>query len=188
MNDRVQYPLVVRPAVEDDISAIARIYAHHVRHGTGSFEVDPPDEAEMRKRFAAICASGHPWLCAQRESAVLGYAYAGPYRPRYAYRFTVEDSVYVAPNALGLGVGRELLRQLIEACAARGYRQMIAVIGDSANIASIALHQRAGFAPAGRLADVGNKFNRWLDIVLMQLALGEGARSPPTQSAGEETR
>jgi phosphinothricin acetyltransferase len=169
----------IRSATADDADAVAAIYGEHVARGTASFELAPPDAGEMRRRMSALLADGYPWLCATVGDAVVGYAYAGPYRPRPAYRYTVEDSVYLASSAQRRGIGRALLDRLIEACTARGDRQMVAVIGDSANAPSIALHARAGFVESGRLRDVGYKFERWLDIVLMQRALGEGAASAP---------
>ena len=167
----------IRPAEPCDIAAMTRIYAHAVRHGTASFEIDPPDESEMRRRFEALVGGGYPSLVAAQGVAgsageVLGYAYAGPYRARPAYRFTVEDSIYVAPQTQRHGIGRALLRQLITECEARGFRQMIAVIGDSAQTASIALHAGLGFRLVGTLEAVGFKFDRWLDSVLMQRGLG----------------
>ena len=171
--------VVLRAAVHADADAIAAIYGHHVATGTGSFEVEPPGVARMAERMAAIRAEGRPWLVAAKAGVVVGYAYAGIYRPRLAYRYAAEDSVYVAPEAIGQGLGRALLAALIDACTTRGDRQMIAVIGDSANAASIGLHAAFGFTPVGRLAAVGRKFDRWLDVVLMQRALGEGADTAP---------
>ena len=170
-----------RDAVPDDAAAIAAIYGEHVAQGTASFELQPPDAEEMRRRMAALLEDGYPWLVAAVEGDPIGFAYAGPYRPRRAYRYTVEDSVYLRAAAQRQGIGGALLSRLIERCVARGDRQMIAVIGDSANTGSIALHARAGFVEAGRLACVGRKFDRWLDIVLMQRALGDGAASAPLQ-------
>jgi len=172
--------VALRDATLKDAAAIAAIYGEHVLHGTASFELTAPDEGEMRRRMAAILADGYPWIVAYDAlEVVVGFAYAGPYRPRPAYRYTVEDSVYLAPHAQRRGVGSALLGALIERCGARGHRQMVAVIGDAANAGSIALHARAGFADAGRLAHVGWKFDRWLDVVLMQRALEEGDRSAP---------
>jgi phosphinothricin acetyltransferase len=168
----------IRAAARDDLPSITAIYAEEVRHGTATFELEPPDLAEMARRHAALSASGHPYIVAEAEGMVLGYAYAGPYRPRPAYRFAVEDSIYLAPSARGKGVGRALLGALIAASEARGYRQMIAVIGDSANTASIALHAGAGFALTGTFREIGWKFGRWLDTVLMQRALGPGSGMP----------
>jgi phosphinothricin acetyltransferase len=171
--------MLLRPATPADIAAITRIYAHAVRHGTASFELEPPDEAEMARRQGALLAGSFPYLVAEADGLVVGYAYAGPYRARPAYRFTVEDSIYLAPDAQGRGIGRALLHRLIDESVTRGYRQMIAVIGDSAQTASIALHQAAGFRLVGRFESVGFKFDRWLDSVLMQKALGNGATIAP---------
>ena len=171
--------VALRAATPEDASPIAAIYAEHVLRGTASFELAPPGAEEMRARMKTLMDAGYPWIVACEAHAVVGYAYAGPYRPRPAYRYTVEDSVYLAPAAQRRGIGSALLAQLIALCTARGDRQMIAVIGDAANTPSIVLHARAGFVEAGRLADVGRKFDRWLDIVLMQRPLGQGARSAP---------
>jgi phosphinothricin acetyltransferase len=168
-------PFRVRPATADDIASITAIYAHAVRHGTASFELEPPDETEMRRRQRALIDQGFPYLVAERDGAIGGYAYAGPYRTRPAYRWTVEDSVYIAPERLRQGIGRVLLDALIGESEARGFRQMIAVIGDSAQHGSIALHAAAGFEHVGVLQAVGCKFGRWLDSVLMQRALGVGS-------------
>jgi phosphinothricin acetyltransferase len=169
----------IRPVRPADIAAITRIYAHAVRHGTASFELDAPDTKEMARRLEALIAGGFPYLVAEAENDILGYAYAGPYRARPAYRFTVEDSVYIAPDAQRQGLGRLLLDRLIIESEARGYRQMIAVIGDSAQHASIALHATLGFRMIGTFEAVGWKFDRWLDTVLMQRPLGQGAASEP---------
>jgi L-amino acid N-acyltransferase YncA len=171
--------LVIRPAAAADIGAIARIYAHAVRFGTASFELEPPDEAEMARRQRALLEAGYPFLVAQAEGGVLAYAYAGPYRARPAYRWSVENSVYVAPEAQRRGIGRALIDALIAEAERRGFRQMIAVIGDSASAASIAVHRAAGFRPIGTLEAVGFKHGRWLDTVLMQRALGPGASADP---------
>ena len=171
--------IAIRPATPADIPAITRIYAHAVRHGTASFELEPPDEAEMTRRQRALAEGGYPYLVAEAEGAVAGYAYAGPYRARPAYRFSVENSVYVAAQAHRRGVGRALLDRLIAECEARGYRLMIAVIGDSAQTPSIELHRAAGFKLVGAFEGVGYKFDRWLDTVLMQRPLGKGASAPP---------
>ncbi|MBI1354341.1 MAG: GNAT family N-acetyltransferase [Acidobacteria bacterium] len=163
---------LVRESAEADIAAIARIYGHHVLHGSATFELEPPDEAEMARRRAAILEAGLPYLVAEIDGRVVGYAYAGAYRPRPAYRFTVEDSVYVDPACIGKGCGKALLGALIERCEQGPWRQMIAVIGDSGNAASIGLHERFGFRHAGTLLKVGYKFERWVDTVLMQRELG----------------
>jgi phosphinothricin acetyltransferase len=171
----------IRPAAPADISAIAAIYAHAVLHGTASWELEPPGEAEMLRRLEAVLAGGYPYLVAESEGALLGYAYAGAYRPRPAYRSTVENSIYIAPDAQGLGVGQALLAALMQDCAARGFRQMIAVIGDGtgASLGSRRLHERAGFRLIGVAEKVGYKHGRWLDQMLMQKELGEADRTPP---------
>src|SRR5882724_10862249 len=169
----------VRPATSADIPAITRIYAHAVRHGTASFELDPPDETEMIRRQRTLLDGGYPYLVAEIDGAVAGYAYAGPYRARPAYRFSVENSIYIAPDMHRRGIGRVLLDQLIVECETRGYRLMIAVIGDSAQTPSIELHRAAGFKLVGALEGVGYKFDRWLDTVLMQRPLGKGSSAPP---------
>jgi len=171
--------VTIRPAGPADIPTITRIYAHAVRNGTATFELEPPDEAEMRQRMTALLDGNFPYLAADSGGAVAGYAYAALYRTRPAYRFTVEDSIYVDPNVQRRGVGRVLLTRLIEECEKRGFRQMIAVIGDSAQTASIELHRAAGFRHAGNLQNVGFKFGRWLDTVLMQRDLGPGATTTP---------
>jgi phosphinothricin acetyltransferase len=163
--------LIIRPATPADAKSTADIYGHAVRFGTASFELDPPDEAEMARRQRAIAQAGYPYLVAQAEGRVSGYAYAGPYHSRPAYRYTVENSVYVAPDAQRRGIGRALLDSLIAEAGKSGFRQMIAIIGDSAQIASIALHRAAGFRHIGTLEAVGYKHDRWLDAVLMQRAL-----------------
>jgi phosphinothricin acetyltransferase len=171
--------LAIRPATEADLPAITGIYDHAVRTGTATFELIPPDLAEMTRRFGALRDGGFPYLAAELDGAVVGYAYAGPYRPRPAYRFTVENSIYLAPAAHRRGIGIQLLQRLIAECEARGYRQMIAVIGDSANAGSIGVHTRAGFQMIGTHPSVGLKFGRWLDTVMMQLALGAGDTTIP---------
>jgi L-amino acid N-acyltransferase YncA len=171
----VMTDLLVRPSRASDIEAIAAIYAHHVREGTGSFELEAPDAAEMARRRDAVVAGDWPWLAAEDHAGhVLGYAYASPFRPRRAYRFCLEDSVYVANEAQGRGIGRLLLAELLARCAALGARQMLAVIGDADNAGSIALHRALGFERTGVLKAAGWKFGRWLDVVLMQRALGLG--------------
>ena len=171
--------VTIRPAKTADIPAITRIYAHAVEHGTASFELTPPDAAEMARRMQAVLDGKFPYLVAEVDGAVAGYAYASLYRARPAYRFTIEDSVYVAPDFHRRGVGKALLIKLIEACTALGYRQMIAVIGDSDQAASIGVHRACGFEDAGNLRNIGWKFGRWLDTPLMQLALGAGATTAP---------
>lgn len=171
--------IVVRDATADDVPAIQAIYAHHVLNGLASFEEIPPDAAEMNRRREDVRARGLPYLVAARGSVVRGFAYAGPFRPRSAYRFTVEDSVYVAPDAVGQGFGRAALAEVIRRCIALGLRQMVAVIGDTGNSASIRLHESLGFQRAALLRSVGFKLGRWVDIVIMQRPLGEGDRTLP---------
>jgi phosphinothricin acetyltransferase len=173
--------LTVRPAAAADIPAITAIYGPAVLTGTASFEVDAPDEAEMLRRFEAITGAGYPYFVADLDGRVAGYAYASAYRTRPGYRFTVEDSVYVTPDAQGKGVGRALLERVIAKSRDDGFRLMIAVIGDSANFASIALHRRLGFRFCGTIHSVSYKFGRWLDSVVMELPLGEGDRSTPAE-------
>jgi L-amino acid N-acyltransferase YncA len=170
---------LIRPATDADIPAITAIYAHAVRFGTASFETEPPNEAEMAERFRALAAGGFPYLVGVTDGGVVGYAYAGPYRTRIAYRNTIEDSIYLDPEFHRRGIGRALLDRLVAESETRGYRQMIAVIGDSAQAGSIALHRAAGFRMIGTFEAVGHKFGRWLDTVLMQRALGDGAMTAP---------
>jgi phosphinothricin acetyltransferase len=171
----------VRDSVDADIPEIAAIYAHHVSTGLASFEEEPPDAAEIGRRRAEFLRRGYPYLVAASasEGGVLGYAYASPYRARSAYRFSVENSVYVAPDQARRGIGGQLLAKLIERCTSSGFRQMIAVIGDSANAASIGLHEAHGFRRVGVLTAIGFKHGRWVDSVLMQLSLGLGASVNP---------
>ena len=172
--------LLVRDAEVSDADALTAIYRHHVCHGTASFEVDPPSVAEMARRIREIVdQAGLPYLVAEVDGVVRGYAYVVAYRSRPAYRFTLEDSVYVAPGWEGRGIGSALLAELIARCEALSIRQVVAVIGDSANIASTGLHERAGFVRAGTLVDVGWKHGQWLDTVFMQRRLGLGADTPP---------
>ena len=173
--------LLVRPAAAADIPAITAIYGPAVLTGTASFEVDPPDQAEMLRRFEAITGAGYPYFVAEVEGRIAGYAYASAYRTRPGYRFTVEDSVYIATDAQGKGVGKALLERVVARCRDDGFRLMIAVIGDSANFASITLHRRLGFRYCGTIHSVGYKFGRWLDSVVMELPLGEGDRSTPAE-------
>jgi L-amino acid N-acyltransferase YncA len=165
---------IIRSSTDADVAVIADIYSHYVRQTTSTFEIDPPDAAEIARRRADIRERRLPHLVAEVEGVVAGYAYAVPYRPRLAYRFTVENSIYIDAAHTGRGLGRLLLAAVIEACELNGYRQMVAVIGGSDNAASIGLHASFGFVPAGLLRSVGFKFGRWLDSVLMQRGLGNG--------------
>jgi phosphinothricin acetyltransferase len=172
-------PPSVRPAQPRDIAAITEIYDEAVRYGTASFEIDPPDANEMRRRYEALRAGGYPFLVAELGAAIAGYAHAGPYRARPAYRWSIEDSIYIVRQSQRRGLGRALLERLIMDAEKGGFRQMIAVIGDSANAASIELHRAAGFRMVGTFDNVGFKFGRWLDSVLMQRPLGQGAATNP---------
>jgi phosphinothricin acetyltransferase len=178
-------PIAIRDATEHDIFTIERIYAHHVQTGTASFEEEPPSAAEIDKRRADVQQRGLPYLVAELEGEMVGYAYATPYRPRPAYRYTIEDSVYVAQSHPRRGIGGALLTALIARCEAGPWRQMIAVIGDSANVGSIGLHQRFGFRHVGTLRDVGWKLGRWLDSVVMQRSLGAGSIAAPSPDHGD---
>jgi L-amino acid N-acyltransferase YncA len=170
--------VLIRPSQDGDLGAITAIYAHHVLHGVASFEDVPPEAEEMARRRAEVSARGLPYLVAERAGRVLGYCYAGLYRPRSAYRFSLEDSIYIDAGEIGRGIGRALLGRVIDASAALGYRQMVAVIGGSDQWPSIGLHRALGFAQVGLMPAVGWKFGGWVDTVLMQRALGEGAGSP----------
>ena len=180
----------IRPAAPEDIDSITAIYAHAVTNGTASYELDPPTAGEMTFRMQSLAAGGFPYVVAEAQSGqVLGYAYAGPFRPRPAYRFVVEDSVYVAPGAKGQGVGRLLLERLIADAEKLGFRQMIAVIGDGhAESASVRLHERLGFRHSGRLEGSGYKHGRWLDTVFMQLSMNSGAATAPDSHSLPERR
>lgn len=172
-------PVLIRPSTPGDVPAIKAIYAWNVAHGTGTFELEAPDEAEMMRRRDDVLSKGLPWLVAECDSRVLGYAYANHFRPRRAYRFCLEDSIYLAPEAQGRGLGRLLLAELMARCDAAGARQMLAVIGDSANAASIGVHAALGFERVGLMRAAGWKFDRWLDVVVMQKSLGLGQDGPP---------
>ena len=161
----------LRTATTDDIPAIQNIYAHHVLHGTGKFETEPPNVGVMQDRFSEITRSGYPYLVAETDEGVFGFGYLGPFRTRPAYRHTVEDSIYLHPDKRGQGVGSKLLVALINEAKQKGFTQMIALIGDSANRASVALHARCGFESTGTMRQVGFKFDRWLDVVIMQRSL-----------------
>ncbi|HEX9535054.1 MAG TPA: GNAT family N-acetyltransferase [Stellaceae bacterium] len=171
--------VVIRPCEEDDVAAITTIYAHHVLHGLASFEIEPPSENDMRQRRLDVVSRGLPYLVAEWGREVVGYAYVSPYRLRPAYRHTAENSVYLHPSWGGRGIGRQLISALLAECEARGLRQIVAVIGDSANYASIGLHKSLGFREVGVLRAVGFKFGRWVDSVLMQRELGAGDSTPP---------
>ncbi|NQW02100.1 MAG: N-acetyltransferase family protein [Rhodospirillales bacterium] len=164
---------------DDDLAAICDIYAFEVLHGVSSWEETPPDVAEISRRRDAILAAGYPYRVARKDGVVLGYAYVSAYRPRPAYRYTVENSIYISRHAQRMGVGHLLLSDLIAVCTAKGYRQMMAVIGDSNNARSIDFHHKMGFTPIGTIRSIGYKFGRWLDSVIMQRALGDGERTPP---------
>jgi L-amino acid N-acyltransferase YncA len=174
--------LEIRPTTAADLPSITAIYEHAVLHGTATFELIPPDLAEMTRRFSVLVEGGYPYFVAALDGRVVGYAYAGAYRPRPAYRFTVENSVYLDPAIHRRGIGLQLMVRLIAESEARGYRQMIAVIGDSANAGSIGVHRKCGFDMIGTHPNVGFKFGRWLDTVMMQLALGEGGSTVPAES------
>jgi L-amino acid N-acyltransferase YncA len=169
----------IRTAEPRDIAAITRIYAHAVEHGTASFELEAPDEAEITRRYKVLREGRFPFIVADVDGQIAGYAYAGPYRPRPAYRFAVEDSIYIDPTMQRRGIGRALLQRLLAEAEAEGFRQMVAVIGDSGQTASIELHKTLGFRMAGSFEAVGYKFGRWLDSVMMQKPLGKGATSAP---------
>jgi phosphinothricin acetyltransferase len=171
--------VIVRAATRADVGAVTAIYAHHVLTGFGTFEEVPPSEAQIAERMAAVLAHRLPYLVAEDDGGLLGYAYASPFRPRAAYRYTAEDSVYIHPEMMGRGVGKALLAQVVADCEALGLRQLLAVIGDSGNAGSIALHRSMGFQDTGVGRAVGFKHGRWVDIVTMQRALNTGAAGPP---------
>ena len=173
--------LLVRPSRDDDVATIAAIYGHHVLHGVASFEETPPSIEEMARRRGEVLGRGFPYLVAARGGRVVGYCYAGPYRARIGYRFTVEDSIYIDPGEVGRGIGRALLSQVIERVSEQGYRQMIAVIGGSETLPSIRLHAALGFTRIGTFPGIGFKFGRWVDSVYMQRALGPGLSTPPQE-------
>lgn len=181
MADKTSLNIIIRQSHADDISDITEIYRDAVLYGKASFEIEPPSVDEMLKRRDALVSGGYSYLVAEVEGRIAGYAYAGAYRPRPAYGATVEDSVYVSPDAKGMGIGRKLLDALIADSTARGFRQMVAVIGDSANAASVAVHRAAGFELVGTLKSIGWKHGQWLDTVLMQRPLGEADTTPRFQ-------
>ena len=172
---------LIRPSTDDDVAAITRIYAHHVLHGTGTFETTPPTEPEMAQRRADALGKGLPWLVVEEDGQVLGYAYGNWFKPRPAYRFSVEDSIYLAPEAAGKGLGRLLRAELLAVLQRAGIRKVMAVIGDSANAGSIGVHRALGFTPVGTVQACGWKFGRWLDIVIMEKPLGEAHHAPPAE-------
>ena len=174
---------LIRPSRDEDLDAITRIYGHHVLYGTGTFETTPPTLAEMTTRRADVLGKGLPWLVAEEGGQVLGFAYGNWFKPRPAYRFSVEDSIYMDPAAHRQGLGRALLAELLAALERTGTRKVMAVIGDSANAGSIGVHRALGFEPVGVVQSCGWKFGRWLDIVLMQKTLGAGDSTPPTEGA-----
>lgn len=171
---------IIRPSRDEDMPIITAIYAHHVRHSTGTFELTPPSQTDMGQRRAEVLSRGLPYLVAQDGEQIVGFAYCNWFRPRPAYRFAAEDSIYLAPEALGRGTGRALLAELIASAQRAGMRKLIAVIGDSANAASIGVHHACGFSHAGVLTSSGWKFNQWLDTVLMEKPLGAGNSTSPT--------
>lgn len=176
--------LTLRPSTDADVPAIAAIYAHHVLHGTGTFETTPPTEAEMAARRADVLAKGLPYLVAENDDGrVIGFAYCQWFKPRPAYRFSAEDSIYLDPAAAGQRIGHKLLAELLKQADAAGIRKLIAVIGDSENVPSIGVHRAVGFRHVGTIEACGWKFGRWLDIVLMEKAIGEGSRTPPEAPA-----
>jgi phosphinothricin acetyltransferase len=173
----------LRPSRDDDVPAITAIYGHHVLHGTGTFETTPPTETDMAARRADVLAKGLPYLVAEQDGRVLGFAYCQWFKPRPAYRFSAEDSIYLHPDAAGQGIGKDLLAELARQAEAAGLRKLIAVIGDSANAGSIGVHRALGFEQVGVMQSCGWKFGRWLDIVLMEMPLGKGNRSAPEGAA-----
>ena len=177
----------IRPAKPDDLAAVHAIYSHHVLKGLASFEEVPPAREEIARRYQDVTSSGLPWIVAQYGDRIAGYGYCALYRTRSAYRYSLEDSIYVHHEMHGRGVGSALLAELIRLCEAAGYRQLIAVIGDSAHAASINLHAAAGFVRVGTLRSVGFKFGRWVDSVIMQRPLGSGDGSPPARRSGDAT-
>ena len=172
----------IRPSTDTDIPAITAIYAHHVLHGTGTFETDPPSAQDMAARRSDVLSKNLPYLVVEDEAGVLGFAYCNWFKPRPAYRYSAEDSIYLAPSARGKGLGKLLLTELMAQAERRGVRKLIAVIGDSANQGSVGLHKACGFNHVGLLANCGWKFDRWLDVVLMDKTIGSGSSNPPNSS------
>ena len=175
---------LIRPSRDEDLDAITRIYAHHVLRGTGTFETSPPTQDEMAGRRADVLGKGLPWLVIEVDGQVMGYAYGNWFKPRPAYRYSVEDSIYMAPESAGKGLGKLLLTELLAQCERAGVRKVMAVIGDSANAGSIGVHKALGFEQVGVVQSCGWKFGRWLDIVLMQKSIGQGDSTPPQDPAG----
>lgn len=173
----------IRPSRDGDLPQVTAIYAHHVLHGTGTFETDPPSQADMAARRTDVLAKGLPYLVAEEGGRVLGFAYCQWFKPRPAYRFSAEDSIYLHPDAAGQGLGKALLAELASQAEAAGIRKLIAVIGDSANAGSVGVHRALGFTPVGSFKSCGWKFGKWLDIVLMEKSLGEGDTTPPAAPA-----
>lgn len=173
----------IRPSTPSDVAAITQIYAHHVLHGTGTFETIPPTVQDMVSRRDEVLARGLPYLVAEDASGICGFAYCNWFKPRPAYRFSAEDSIYLAPQAAGKGLGRLLLAELMAQAERAGVRKLIAVIGDSANLGSVGVHRSCGFQQVGLLSNCGWKFERWLDVVLMECPLGQGDSTAPAQSA-----
>jgi phosphinothricin acetyltransferase len=175
--------LTLRASTEQDVPAITAIYGHHVTHGTGTFETTPPTEADMAARRADVLSKGLPYLVAENDGQVLGFAYCQWFKPRPAYRFSAEDSIYLHPDAAGQRIGTKLLTELMKQAEATGLRKLIAVIGDSANARSIGVHRAVGFRHVGTIQSCGWKFGRWLDIVMMEKSLGDGSRTAPEAPA-----
>lgn len=175
--------LLIRPSRDQDLAAITAIYAHHVNHGTGSFETEAPGVADMAARRADVLSKGLPYLVAEQDGAIVGFAYGNWFKPRPAYRYSVEDSIYLAPDLHRKGLGRALLAELLARCEAAGIRKVMAIIGDSANAGSVGLHRAAGFQTVGTIDGCGWKFGAWRDIVIMQKTLGPGASEPPQELA-----
>jgi len=170
---------LIRPSRDEDVPAITAIYAHHVLHGTGTFETEPPSIADMRTRRADVLSKGLPYLVAEQDGKIAGFAYGNWFKPRPAYRYSVEDSIYLAPDQHGQGLGRALLAELLARCEAVGIRKVMAIVGDSANAGSIGVHQALGFTQVGTIDACGWKFGAWRDIVIMQKTLGLGDTQPP---------
>ncbi len=185
MSDTIHQTAMIRPVIravrESDLAAVTRIYGHHVETGLASFEEQAPDESEMHRRMTALIDGGYPYVVAELDGAVVGYSYAGPYRARPGYRNSVENTVYLVPQAQGKGIAKALLQAVIDACTDRQFRQMVAIIGDSDNAASIGLHSSLGFELVGILRGIGFKHGRWVDSVLMQRNLGDGEKSLPAR-------